>query len=85
MKISGNCAKCGSDKIMSDVKIVDHGHGNTKQDLSIEFYENPDALLFKGARRGTLLLSICGQCGHAELSVGNPEELWRLYQANRME
>ena len=43
-----NCTKCGSDKIMSNVKIVDHGMDDSKHDLSIEFHKNPDAWVLKG-------------------------------------
>ena len=40
------CSKCGSDKIMTDVKIVDHGQMNTKQHLTIEFYVEPQCTGF---------------------------------------
>ena len=77
------CSKCGSDKIMSDVKIVDHGYMDSKHDLTIEFYTNPSARVFKGPQKGTLFANICGQCGYVELSVSNPEEMWNLYIKNR--
>ncbi len=80
-----NCTKCGSDKIMSNVKIVDEGMAGDKNDTSIEFKKNPDAWIFKGTQRGTLLANACGQCGYVELSVGNPKELWDLYKKNRTE
>jgi len=78
-----NCSKCGSDKIMADVKIVDHGYMNSKHDLSIEFHKNPEAWVLKGTQKGTLLANVCGQCGYVEISVGNPEALWNLYNKNR--
>lgn len=78
-----NCSKCGSDKIMSDIKIVDNGHMGSKNDLSIEFHKNPDAWLFQGTQKGTLLANVCGQCGYVELSVGNPGQMWILYNQNR--
>ncbi len=80
---NSNCSKCGSDKIMSKVKIVDHGYMDSKHDLSIEFHKNPSAWVLKGTQQGTLLANVCGQCGHVDLSVGNPEGLWELYQKNR--
>ena len=73
------CLKCGSSKVMSNVKIVDHGDMDLKHDLAIEFDKNPDAFVFKKFLKGTLLAMICGQCGHVDLSVGNPEELWEQY------
>ena len=42
-----NCTKCGSDKIMSNVKIVDEGMAGDKNDTSIEFKKNPDAWIFR--------------------------------------
>jgi uncharacterized OB-fold protein len=78
-----NCSKCGSDKIMTNVKIVDHGYMDSKHDLSIEFHKNPNAWVVKGTQKGTLFANVCGQCGYVELSVGNPEELWDLYKKNR--
>ena len=65
---------------MSNVRIVDHGSRDSKHDLSIEFDNNPDAFMFKKPLKGTLLANVCGQCGRVDLSVGNPEELWELYQ-----
>ncbi len=79
------CPKCGSDRIMSDVKIVDHGHLDTRHNLSIEFHRNPNAWVLKGTQKGVLLADVCGQCGHIELSVGNPAELWELYERNKPE
>ena len=75
-----SCLKCGSDKLMSNVRIVDHGYLDSKHDLSIEFDKNPDAFILKKPLKGTLLANVCGQCGHVDLSVGNPGELWELYQ-----
>ena len=78
-----NCTKCGSDKIMSDVRIVEQGMAGDKNDLSIEFHKKPDAKILKGTQKGTLIANVCGQCGYVELSVGNPKELWDLYKKNR--
>jgi hypothetical protein len=68
---------------MSDIKIIDHGYMDSKHDLSIEFYKNPNALVIKRTQKGTLFANVCGQCGYVELAVGNPEELWNLYNENR--
>ena len=78
-----NCTKCGSDKIMSNVKIVDEGMAGDNHDTSIEFNKNPNAWILKGKQKGTLLANVCGQCGYVELSVVNPKELWDLYKKNR--
>jgi len=74
------CPRCGSQDVIPDVRIVDRGDGNFKRDLQVEVYESPGALLFKGTHAGVLRASICGRCGHAELSVTNPGELLAAYR-----
>jgi len=44
---------------------------------------NPDALIFKDTRKGTLSAKVCGQCGQVDLPVKNPRELWEIYQQHR--
>jgi predicted nucleic-acid-binding Zn-ribbon protein len=77
------CSKCGCANVIPDVRIIDRGDGNWKLDLQVELYEHPDALLFKGTHQGTLRAAICGRCGHAELYVTNPGDLWAAYQRSR--
>lgn len=77
------CSKCGSQEVIPDVRIIDRGHANSRRDLEVELYENPDALIFKGTHAGTLIASICGRCGYAELRVSNPEELLEVYRRNK--
>jgi len=73
------CPKCQSSKIIPDVRILDHNYSVTG-DLSVEIYENPNALLFKGAHQGKLQARICGQCGYTELYLENPHSLYSAYQ-----
>lgn len=80
MAVTASCSKCGSDKIMSNVRIVDHGLMDSKHDLSIELHQNPDAFVLTRPLKGTLQSNVCGQCGHVDLSASNPEELWEVYQ-----
>ncbi|MFN2513245.1 MAG: hypothetical protein ABR568_17710 [Pyrinomonadaceae bacterium] len=47
--------------------------------LSVEIYEKPDAMIFKGTHEGALTASICGECGYTELYVENPQELYSAY------
>ena len=74
------CVKCGSEKVIPDVKIVDHGYMDSKHDLAIELSGNPDAKIFKDTRKGVLRATVCGQCGDVRLSVDNPQELWAIYK-----
>ena len=73
------CGRCGSEKVMSDLRIRDryeHGFGN---DLEVEVRGNPDALLFKQPHREALKATVCGECGNVGLSVENPGALWKVY------
>lgn len=73
------CAKCGSKKIMRGLRIVERGNSNFHFDLSIELDETPKAIFSKRVTKGPLCADICGDCGHVELAVSNPEELWEVY------
>jgi hypothetical protein len=48
-------------------------------DLKVVIYGNPEALIFKNRLYGKLTADICGDCGHVELRVENPEELYDHY------
>lgn len=73
------CPKCQSSRIIPDVRILDHNYSVTG-DLSVEIYESPNALLFKGAHQGKLQAKVCGWCGYTELYVENPGALYNIYQ-----
>lgn len=73
------CEKCGSEKIIPDVMLVDQGQGSDGA-LKVVVFGNPEALLFKDRRYGKVQADICGECGHVELRVINPEELLRHYR-----
>ena len=74
-----NCAKCQSTKIIPKARIIDT-NDNFKWDLTVEVYEDPDALIFKGAHRENMFARICGECGYVETYVENPQELYSAYQ-----
>jgi hypothetical protein len=73
------CPRCNSERLIPDVRIIDRGHNNSARDLSVEVYEQPDALIFKGTHLGILQATICADCGNAELTVTNAEELYDAY------
>jgi len=66
---------------MGDVRVVDRGEG--KLDLSVEVYENPDAIVFKGTTRQSLRAWVCGDCGYTELFVEDPGLLLEAHRAAR--
>ena len=79
MRSSGKCPKCASQHLIKDVRIFGRGQDGSKNDLSTEIYERPDALVFKRTHQGTLQAWICGDCGLTELYVSNPDEIWAIF------
>jgi hypothetical protein len=73
------CSKCGSSKIIPKARVIDQGR-NSDGHLEVVIYGKPDALLFKDRCYGRLTADICGECGHVELRVENPEELYDHYR-----
>ena len=76
--MNNTCLKCGSSKLMENITIVDFGHGNAKNDLSVQI-KTTDRVLFNTFEKGKLKAKICGSCGNVELAVENPQELWQAY------
>jgi hypothetical protein len=76
---AGVCSACGSSRIVPDLTIADHDHLG-KRELGIELPERPGALVFKGTRRFPLRAQVCGDCGHVELTVITPGEIWTLFE-----
>lgn len=72
------CAKCGSDKIIPEARIVDYGHSNIKRDLTVELIKKK-GIIYNDVEKGELSANICGQCGNVELNVSNYEKLWEVY------
>ena len=75
---SDTCTSCGCSKIIHDMRIVDFGHGNAKNDLSIEI-KTTDRIIFNKFEKGALKAQICGYCGKVDLSINNPHDLWQAY------
>ena len=67
MRQTGKCPKCGSTAILDNARVIDRGDSNFKHDLQLAIYANPDALIFKGERKGTLAAWVCTNCGFTEL------------------
>ena len=76
------CKKCGSNKIIERAQIVDYGHMNQMNDLSIHI-KTTDKIFFNKYEKGKLTAEICGSCGNVELSINNPHELWEAYLKNK--
>jgi hypothetical protein len=75
-----NCPKCKATKIIPKVRIVDRVSYNVAGTLTVQLYENPDAMIFKYSHDGALNAWICGECGYVETSVEKPSELYDAYE-----
>jgi hypothetical protein len=72
------CHICQSDNIIPDVQILDQGQ-YSDQKLKVGIDTKPQAILMKGWVRSELKAWICGECGHVELYVDNPRDLYKAY------
>jgi len=73
-----HCTACGSAKIIPDTRIVDQGQ-HSDGSLCVVIYGEPEALIFKDRLSGKLKADICGECGHVQMRVHNPAELYAHY------
>ena len=81
--MDAKCAKCGSRKIIPLVSVMDQGHYSDGKLKARVGYTNPEAWLFKGAVFAKFRATICGECGHTELSAENPAALYEAYLRTR--
>ena len=63
------CLNCSGNNIVTEIRVVDRGEGNSKRDLKLEVYDNPDAFIFKGAHDASLRGDVCKDCGHVMLYI----------------
>jgi len=75
------CNKCGSNKIIPLVGVLDQGQYSDGRLKACIGYTNPEAWIFKGAVFAKLSATICGECGYTELTAENPAELYEAYLA----
>jgi hypothetical protein len=73
------CRQCGSEKIIPEVFIMDRGDSNATHPLQVRVQGKPQAWVFKDSLYGQLTARICGACGHTELRVKNPSDLYDKY------
>ena len=73
------CSKCGSEKIIPLVTMVDQGESSDGRLKAVVAYTNPEAWVFKGAVYAKLNANICGQCGYTELIAENAAALYDAY------
>ena len=75
------CLRCGSEKLMHNVPLPDHygDAGGFTKPAQVTIDGKPEAWIFKETSVGHLSLTICGECGYAELQVGNYRELYEKH------
>ena len=76
------CSRCGSDKIMPNLRIYDFANpvGTLRTNwIGIEVVAKPDAVIFKDAHKELLRATACGDCGNVDFTVDNPKRLWETY------
>jgi Zn finger protein HypA/HybF involved in hydrogenase expression len=73
------CTKCGSQRIIprASVKL------EINRDAYVVVHGNPDALVFKEPVTRDLVARICGECGHIDLRVDSPDELYQTYRRSK--
>jgi hypothetical protein len=71
------CPRCGSSRIIPDTRILDSSAYS--HNLQVVVDADPDALVFKDRRYDQVNADICGDCGHVELKVEHPRELYEHY------
>jgi hypothetical protein len=55
-----HCGRCGSSKVLPNIG------------LSVVFYKDPAAIIWKQPFYGELAACVCGDCGHVDLRVKDP-------------
>ena len=71
------CPKCGSTRVMNDVRIV---AGSLEEGVTVQVQKNPHAKLFKGTVGVPLKARVCGECGYAELYASDPASLLEAHE-----
>lgn len=79
MAMSDSCPRCQSTNLIKRVPIVDQGQYSDGQLKAHVADRKPDAFVFKNSVFAKLRVTICGECGHAELSAMNPKSLYAAW------
>ena len=74
MKRKRKCPKCESTEIIEDVRVVDYARAE-KENVTLETYEKPEAIFFKGAHSTKVSAWVCSACGFVELYAQQPTDL----------
>ena len=78
------CLQCGSDKIAAGVRVIDRADGHVNRDFTLQTYENPRAMFFKGAVSYQVSANVCASCGFVMFSVPK-DTAGQIYENHRRE
>jgi hypothetical protein len=78
-----HCPRCGSPKIIPNTVILDQAYSHGPLHVVVD--AKPDALIFKDRLYDQLAADICADCGHVELTVAHPGDLYEHYLRARAE
>jgi ribosomal protein L40E len=73
------CSRCGSSRLIPNIPLPDRTHRSSETTATVRVHANPQAWVRKDTALGDLLLTICGDCGHADLKANNHRELYTKY------
>jgi hypothetical protein len=85
--MSEACRRCGSEKIIPSVPLMDHygDLGGFSDPARVSVSGQPDAWFFRDTATGRLRARICGECGYVELHASNFRMLYEKYLKARGE
>ena len=83
MSQTDKCVRCGSKKIADDVRVVDKTAHSSVGDLSVEAYDDPSAMIFKGTHSSPLRARLCGDCGYVDLYAVNFQEIYATHKKSK--
>ena len=78
MKDSKACPKCGSLEVIPRVDIYDPSNLGAGV-IHVRVDSVPRAIQSRGTVLSALKAAVCGSCGHAEMYVEEPAELYEAY------
>jgi formate dehydrogenase assembly factor FdhD len=75
-----NCLECGSEKIISNVKVLDRASQHSSLDFRVAVDANPEAYIFKERNYSKVTANVCGACGFIHFFAEDYKMLWNSYK-----
>jgi hypothetical protein len=84
--MNDTCPGCGSTKLIPDLPLlvnVGTADGPAWGTAYVQVQGAPQAWLFKDTALGAVSVTVCSECGRAEMQVANARYLYTKYEAAR--